>query len=291
MSVEKIKKFSEIISPASKINEVIDNLNTTNTNLNELDLEVENLDFSEFSGATSSVAGQKGMVPAPSAGSDNRFLSSDATWKEIDVPTRLSELLNDLGLISANSPQLSGEPTAPTATKGTNTDQIATMKALLQALSDYTTTSNLNTELNKKANLASPTFTGTPKATTPSTSDNSTRIATTAFVQALLKTIDSSGIEDELLAQNGYVKFTNGLILQWGQYDHGSITSEINTTISFLINFPQFYSISAIMLRGDNGGNIAFASIGSFNGSNFRIQMYRIGSSGSRYIKWIAIGK
>ena len=35
-----------------------------------------------------------------------------------------------------------------------------------------------------KANIASPTFTGSPKAPTPSTNDNSTQIATTAFVKA-----------------------------------------------------------------------------------------------------------
>ena len=40
-----------------------------------------------------------------------------------------------------------------------------------------------------KANLASPTFTGTPSAPTPSTSDNSTKIATTAFVVDVLKAI------------------------------------------------------------------------------------------------------
>lgn len=42
----------------------------------------------------------------------------------------------------------------------------------------------LKDELASKANLASPTFTGTPKAPTPVTSDNSTNIATTAFVKA-----------------------------------------------------------------------------------------------------------
>lgn len=41
------------------------------------------------------------------------------------------------------------------------------------------------TALNKKAPLASPEFTGSPKAPTPSTSDNSTRLATTAFVQSV----------------------------------------------------------------------------------------------------------
>ena len=40
------------------------------------------------------------------------------------------------------------------------------------------------TALDLKANLASPTFTGDPKAPTPSTADNDTSIATTAFVKA-----------------------------------------------------------------------------------------------------------
>jgi hypothetical protein len=42
------------------------------------------------------------------------------------------------------------------------------------------------TALNLKANLASPTFTGTPISTTPSANDDSTKIATTAYVQAEL---------------------------------------------------------------------------------------------------------
>ena len=39
------------------------------------------------------------------------------------------------------------------------------------------------TALDLKANLASPTFTGTPTTTTPSVNDNSTKIASTAYVQ------------------------------------------------------------------------------------------------------------
>jgi hypothetical protein len=38
----------------------------------------------------------------------------------------------------------------------------------------------------KKADRDSPTFTGTPSSTTPGVNDNSTRIATTAFVQAVV---------------------------------------------------------------------------------------------------------
>jgi hypothetical protein len=47
----------------------------------------------------------------------------------------------------------------------------------------YTKDEN-NTLLNLKANLASPTFTGTPTAPTASTGDNSTKVATTEFVNS-----------------------------------------------------------------------------------------------------------
>jgi hypothetical protein len=42
----------------------------------------------------------------------------------------------------------------------------------------------LQSALDAKAPIASPTFTGTPKSTTPATADNSTNIATTAWVKA-----------------------------------------------------------------------------------------------------------
>ena len=62
------------------------------------------------------------------------------------------------------SPDFTGVPTAPTATTGTNTTQIATT-AFVQ---------------NEKS---SPVFTGTPAAPTASVGTNNTQIATTAFVQ------------------------------------------------------------------------------------------------------------
>lgn len=48
------------------------------------------------------------------------------------------------------------------------------------------TIGDLKTAINAKAALASPTFTGTPKAPTAATTTNSTQIATTAFVKAAL---------------------------------------------------------------------------------------------------------
>lgn len=39
----------------------------------------------DFTGATSRAAGKRGMVPAPAAGNNNRYLKSDGTWGEIDT--------------------------------------------------------------------------------------------------------------------------------------------------------------------------------------------------------------
>lgn len=65
------------------------------------------------------------------------------------------------------------------------------------------------------------TASGAMYSATPGTSDNSTRVATTAFVQSLINSLKGSiggAIVASNLAQNGYVKFSNGLILQWRIY-------------------------------------------------------------------------
>lgn len=49
--------------------------------------------------------------------------------------------------------------------------------------------SYLQSELENKANISSPTFSGTPRAPTPTSTDSSTRIATTAFVKGLLNNV------------------------------------------------------------------------------------------------------
>jgi len=64
---------------------------------------------------------------------------------------------------------LTGVPTAPTATVGNNTTQLAT-------------TAFVTTEANLKADLASPALTGTPTAPTAAANTNTTQLATTAFV-------------------------------------------------------------------------------------------------------------
>lgn len=77
------------------------------------------------------------------------------------------------GLAPKASPALTGTPTAPTAVKGTNTQQLATTAFVQTAVVDY-------------APKASPAFTGTPTAPTAAASSNTNQVATTAFVQAAI---------------------------------------------------------------------------------------------------------
>lgn len=80
-----------------------------------------------------------------------------------------SSIQTQLGLKAAlASPALTGTPTAPTATAGTNTTQLATTAFVLA----------------NSAPLASPALTGTPTAPTASAQTNTTQVATTAFVNA-----------------------------------------------------------------------------------------------------------
>jgi hypothetical protein len=120
------------------------------------------------------------------------------------------------------SPALTGTPTAPTADVETDDDQIAStafvhLAAALAATAaidaivagapaaldtfaefaaainddeDYAAT--ITSALAAKAPLASPNFTGNPAAPTPSMLDNDTSIATTAYVQGLLKDLFAS---------------------------------------------------------------------------------------------------
>ena len=88
----------------------------------------------------------------------------------------------------------------------------------------------------------SPAFSGSPTAPTPGTSDNGTRIATTAFVQSLINSLKGSiggAIVASNLAQNGYVKFSNGLILQWGTgtaNKNGASYGGVSATLPIKIN-------------------------------------------------------
>ncbi|EPZ8003485.1 TPA: tail fiber protein [Escherichia coli] len=116
-----------------------------------------------------------------------------------------------------NSPHLSGTPTVPTASQGTNSTQIANtafVKAAITALingapgtldtlkeiaaainNDPNFSTTINNALALKAPLASPALTGIPTAPTAAQGTNNTQIATTAYVRAAISALVGSSPE------------------------------------------------------------------------------------------------
>jgi hypothetical protein len=134
-----------------------------------------------------------GAVWPVTAGSSGQVLTygtnGNLSWTTVSVPTNVSQLTNDANYVTSSSlttslgsyalkasPALTGTPTAPTATAGTNTTQLATTAFVTAAVSAGAP--NLSTY----APLASPALTGTPTAPTAAVSTNTTQLATTAFV-------------------------------------------------------------------------------------------------------------
>ena len=97
-------------------------------------------------------------------------------------------------------------------------------------------------ELAKYALKASPALTGTPTAPTAAAGTATTQIATTAFVMNAINAITSQGkIVAYNLAQNGYVKWDIGLILQWGYVPQGN-----SSRVLFSLTYTELFSIAAV---------------------------------------------
>jgi hypothetical protein len=94
-----------------------------------------------------------------------------------EADANMKSLANELELKAfINSPTFTGNVVLPTTTV------IGNISASELAYIDGAT-SNIQTQINTKAPLASPVFTGAPTSTTPAQGDSSANIATTAFVQ------------------------------------------------------------------------------------------------------------
>lgn len=126
------------------------------------------------------------------------------------------------GTVTANGDVVLGSDNSDTTTLNSNLS--ANSQTITPTELSYVAgvTSALQTQLNATAPLASPTFTGTPAAPTPSTGDNTTKVATTAYVQSNLSSYAtlasptltgtpiaptaSTGTDSTQIASTAYVK-------------------------------------------------------------------------------------
>lgn len=118
--------------------------------------------------------------------------ASDIPFAGYPIIVEYNATLGKYVMINASGPAMTGTPTAPTASSGTNTTQVAT-------------TAFVNTALLPYAPLASPALTGTPTAPTAALGTSDTKLATTAFVNP---TYSATGY--------GWQRFGSGMMIQWG---------------------------------------------------------------------------
>lgn len=156
-------------------------------------------------------------------------------------------------------------------------------------------TSNIQTQLNGKQASGSymalsgnqtasgnKTFSGQIiLSTAPSASDNSTQVPNTSWVNSRITSIMNS-VGQGYTSQKGddYIKFSNGLIVQWGT------STSSSRTITFEISFTQSPAIN-ITPNSVSGYNFA-AAVDNFSTTGFTIQTHGGVSSSPHF--WIAIG-
>lgn len=107
---------------------------------------------SDFTGADASNAGTRGLVPAPAAGDQGKFLKGDGTWANEttynDVTAATSSAAGTHGLVPApasdnyNTTQFlknNGQWTTPDSTPTDNSDNLITSDAVYEAVNTLTT--------------------------------------------------------------------------------------------------------------------------------------------------------
>jgi hypothetical protein len=150
-----------------------------------------------------------------------------------------------------------------------------------------------NTNSNKGGLVAGINNTGGLYATapTPAVSSNNTSIATTAFVKSVLSGNDV-GLAKFSKAQNGYYKFSNGLIIQWGTTNIPGSTT-VGTSLSQTLPTPfttENYGVTANVFAVQQAYARGHVSL---NGKSTTTVIFRLSdmtyvAGGNIY--WVAIG-
>lgn len=110
-----------------------------------------------------------------------------------------------------------------------------------------------------------------------------------ATLKACADSIGGGGIVAQLLEQNGYVKFANGLILQWGVYTTGTR----NVTITLPIATSVTYAVIAVARTTNSigcSGSQCCQYVSNVTSTDFQAGSYDTGN-GYAGFWWMSIGK
>lgn len=146
---------------------------------------------------------------------NNQALTPSSKAVNVEVPTKTSDLTNDSGFITTGDiPE--GAAASTTTPKMDGTAKVGTELAFARGDHVHPTDTS-------RAPLASPTFTGTPKAPTATAGTNNTQIATTAFVANAI-----SGKQNTLTFDNSPTANSSNPVKSGGVYS--ALAAKLDST-------------------------------------------------------------
>ena len=167
-------------------------------------------DLKDMTGATTSANGVHGLVPAPSKGRATRYLRSDGTWSDISTMT------------GASTSTAGASGLVPTPSAGSS-NRYLSASGVWQQIEEYVL----------------------PKATANTLGGvkiGDGLSVLDGLLSATASAANTGGIVAANLADNGYVKFANGLIVQWGK----KTLSGRNKNFTYPLTFNTLWYVNVL---------------------------------------------
>jgi hypothetical protein len=188
------------------------------------------------------------------------------TSNTLNIPNYTTYIDNAVSAKAAlASPTFTGTVAAPTATVGDSTTMVATTEFVATGLASKVNKAYVDNLLTAKANLASPTFTGTVAAPTPTAGDNTTKVATTAFVKSEI--LSNTSVKRNV----GYVESTTATTLTANQVLTGLFYYSPSASSLVTNNRTLYWPTAANIISGIPNaavGDFIVMTIFNYNGSN-----------------------
>lgn len=186
--------------------------------------------------------GTSNITPSTPVNGDMWGTTSGLYFKIANVTYKIAHL---------DSPTFTGIVSAPGYTGAA--DQVITLSHLDEA------EIVLNNSIALKSNLNSPTFTGSPLAPTPASSDNSTKIATTSFVQTAV-----TNKANDLTS--AYQLYTNSAVTTFSNSNNIALALKSN------LNSPEFTGVPRAPTAAVTDNSTQIATTAFTNAALFALQ-------------------
>jgi len=191
--------------------------------------------------------------------------------------SKLDGIATDAAAVGSSAPLMDGTAAAGTAATAARSDHVHP--------TDTT-----------RAPLASPAFTGTPTAPTPQVGVSSQQIANmSAVIAEIVNQFAAAGRSS--MADTGYQKLPNGMILQWGRFtiQITSANAWIAQQVTFPIAFPNACLFADGTERFPNGTpgsspGIDQSVVSSMTTTGYTHWVWDVGQTGTCSMQYFALG-